>query len=44
MHAGVMLLHRSGDAVVGLHGNTGLWLPQPDSHRLAIVLYQTQLC
>jgi hypothetical protein len=43
LRQGVLLLHRSGDAVVGLHGNTGLALPEPGSHRLAVVLYQTQL-
>lgn len=28
---------------MGLHGNSGLWLPQDDSHRIALVFYQTQL-
>ncbi|BDA46570.1 hypothetical protein COCOBI_09-0220 [Coccomyxa sp. Obi] len=40
---GVVLFHRSGDKTVGLHGNSGLWLPQQDSHRIALVFYQTQL-
>ncbi len=39
----MVLFHRSGDKTVGLHGNSGLWLPQQDSHRIALVFYQTQL-
>ncbi len=27
----------------GLHANSGLWRPAPDSHRIALVLYQTEL-
>lgn len=38
-----MLFHRSGDKGVGTHGNSGLWLPDRDSHRIALVFYQTQL-
>lgn len=41
--AGVLVMHRSGDATVGVHGNSGLWLPEPGSHRLSLVLYQTDL-
>ena len=41
--AGVLLVHRSGDSTVGVHGNSGLWLPEPGSHRLSLVLYQTDL-
>ena len=38
-----MLLHRSGDAGVGLHANAALWQPNPGSYRVALVLYQTRL-
>lgn len=41
--AGVALFHRSGDARAGLHGNTALWTPTADSHRVALVLYQTDV-
>lgn len=41
--AGVVLFHRSGDADLGVHGNAGLWRPDPGSHRLALVLYQTEV-
>ena len=41
--AGVVLFHRSGDAELGVHGNAGLWRPEPGSHRLALVLYQTEV-
>lgn len=41
--AGVVLFHRSGDADLGVHGNAGLWRPEPGSHRLALVLYQTEV-
>ena len=37
------MFHRSGDKGVGTHGNSGLWLLQKDSHRIALVFYQTQL-
>ncbi|CAL8471179.1 g10721 [Coccomyxa elongata] len=43
LRQGLVLFHRSGDKTVGLHGNSGLWLPQQDSHRIALVFYQTQL-
>jgi len=39
----VVLFHRSGDADLGVHGNAGLWRPDPGSHRLALVLYQTEV-
>jgi hypothetical protein len=41
--AGVVLLHRSGDAEVGVHANTPLWCPSPESHRVAVVFYLTTL-
>ena len=41
--AGIVLYHRSGDPGVGVHGNSGLWLPDGSAHRIAVVLYQTQL-
>ena len=41
--AGVVLFHRSGDAELGVHGNAGVWRPEPGSHRLALVLYQTEV-
>ena len=41
--AGVVLFHRSGDADLGVHGNAGMWRPEPGSHRLALVLYQTEV-
>ena len=37
------MFHRSGDATVGTHGNSGLWTPTKLSHRVALVLYQTDL-
>ena len=41
--AGCVVYHRSGDATVGVHGNSGLWRPTKHSHRIALVLYQTDL-
>ena len=41
--AGCVVFHRSGDAVVGTHGNSGLWRPSSNSHRIVLVLYQTDL-
>ena len=41
--ADTVIFHRSGDPRSGLHGNTALWRPSPDSHRIAIVLYQTEI-
>lgn len=38
-----MLFHRSGDAQIGVHANSGLWRPSADSHRISVVLYQTEL-
>jgi hypothetical protein len=43
VYAGVVLFHRSGDSCAGLHGNSALWTPTPDSHRIALVLYQTDV-
>ena len=43
MCAGCTVFHRSGDAGIGLHGNSGLWRPSDLSHRVALVLYQTEL-
>ncbi len=42
-HAGVVLFHRSGDQAVGVHGNSAARQPSPDTHRIALVLYQTDL-
>lgn len=39
----MVLFHRSGDKDVGTHGNSELWLPEPNSHRIALIFYQTQL-
>lgn len=36
-----MVFHRSGDIGVGAHGNSGLWRNSDSSHRIALVLYQT---
>ncbi len=41
--AGCVVFHRSGDAGVGAHGNSGLWRNSDSSHRVALVLYQTDL-
>ena len=41
--AGIVLYHRGVDPVVGVHGNRGLGLPDGSAHRIALVLYQTQL-
>ena len=41
--AGCVVYHRSGDATIGVHGNSGLWRPTEHSHRIALVLYQTDL-
>jgi hypothetical protein len=41
--AGIVLFHRSGDKHVGRHGNSGIWRPTPESHRIALVLYQASL-
>ena len=41
--AGCMVFHRSGDTSIGLHGNSGLWRPGGTAHRVALVLYQTDL-
>ena len=41
--AGVVIFHRSGDKEVGLHGNSGLSCPSPESHRIAIIFYLTTL-
>lgn len=38
---GCMVFHRSGDVGVGAHGNSGLWRNSDSSHRIALVLYQT---
>jgi len=43
LRQGVVLFHRSGDAEVGLHANSGLHLPEPASHRVALVLYLTNV-
>ena len=43
MAAGCVVYHRSGDAAIGLHGNSGLWRPTKCSHRIVLVLYQTDL-
>eukprot|EP00884_Botryococcus_braunii_P022573 jgi/Botrbrau1/89/Bobra.0022s0079.1 len=40
---GTVLFHRSGDPGVGEHGNSDFWRPNPTTHRLAVVLYQTTL-
>jgi hypothetical protein len=40
---GVVLFHRSGDAEVGMHANSGLHCPEPRSHRIAVVLYLTEI-
>ena len=40
---GVVLFHRSGDAEVGMHANSGLHCPEPSSHRIAVVLYLTEI-
>ncbi|DBA75057.1 TPA: hypothetical protein ACH3X1_010392 [Trebouxia sp. C0004] len=40
---GCVVFHRSGDAGVGAHGNSGLWRNSDSSHRVAVVLYQTDL-
>ncbi|KAK9814732.1 hypothetical protein WJX72_010670 [[Myrmecia] bisecta] len=40
---GHVLFHRSGDAEIGTHGNSGIWNPSPQSHRIALVFYQTEL-
>ena len=37
------MFHRSGDAHVGTHGNSALWTPEAGSHRIALVLYLTEL-
>lgn len=37
------MYHRSGDATIGTHGNSGLWRPIDFSHRVALVFYQTDL-
>ncbi|KAK9919052.1 hypothetical protein WJX75_009029 [Coccomyxa subellipsoidea] len=37
MRQGLVLFHRSGDKGVGTHGNSGLWLPDRDSHRIALI-------
>ena len=42
-HAGVAMLHRSGDQLIGVHGNSSLWQPSSGAHRIALVLYQTDL-
>lgn len=41
--ADVVVFHRSGDPRGGLHGNSALWRPTPESHRIALVLYQTEV-
>jgi hypothetical protein len=43
LRQGSVLFHRSGDPEVGLHGNSAIHLPEPSSHRIAVVLYQTRL-
>jgi hypothetical protein len=43
LRQGLVLFHRSGDAQVGLHANSGLHRPAQDTHRVALVLYQTEL-
>jgi len=43
IRAGCVVFHRSGDAGVGAHGNSGLWRNSDSSHRMALVLYQTDL-
>lgn len=44
LRQGLALFHRSGDpGGVGLHANSGLHLPAPDSHRVALVLYLTRI-
>jgi hypothetical protein len=40
---GVVLFHRSGDAEVGMHANSGLYRPEPASHRVALVFYLTTI-
>ena len=41
--AGCIVFHRSGDDLVGMHGNSGLWRSSDSCHRIALVLYQTDL-
>jgi len=43
LRQGVALFHRSGDAEVGMHANSGLRLPEPASHRVALVFYLTSI-
>ncbi|KAK9845126.1 hypothetical protein WJX74_010866 [Apatococcus lobatus] len=40
---GNAMLHRSGDQLAGVHGNTSLWKSSSAAHRIALVLYQTDL-
>ena len=41
--AGCIVFHRSGDTSIGSHGNSGLWRAVGTAHRVALVLYQTDL-
>jgi hypothetical protein len=43
LRQGLVLFHRSGDPEVGLHANSSLHLPEPASHRVALVFYLTQI-
>lgn len=43
LRQGVVLYHRSGDAEVGVHANSGLHRQSSQCHRVALVLYQTEI-
>lgn len=43
LRQGVVMFHRSDERRLGLHGNSGMHIPHHQSHRVALVFYQTDL-